>query len=503
MTKSPASGRRTIRWTVMRASLVGALISGLAASSIWLAHAGVAQAQQPSALADGVAFPIRPSANNRYLVDADGKPFLMVGDSPQNLIVNLSVPDAAAFIANRRSYGMNALWVNLFCITINSTCPEDAATYDGIAPFLTPGDLATPNPAYMQRADDMLKLAEQSGMVVLLDPIETESWLPVLRQNGIEKAFRYGQFLGNRFKSQANIIWLHGNDFQSWRDRTDSALVQAVARGIRSVDAIHIHTAELNYLTSGTLDDPSWSGLVEIDAAYSYLPTFAQVSAEYDRADHKPVFLVEAAYEGENNFLADGGSLANLRRQEYWTMLSGGSGQLYSSAWSWRLEKDWRAHLDTPGAMQLKIMKSLFAPRKWYELRPDKDHTTITDGYDSIACLAGRMAVWVAHFPSLERFVGRARKTSFIAANGCATAARTDDGSLVIAYTPTLRPLTVDMTRLAGPAIARWYDPTDGGFTDVGGAPFPNVGTLTFRPPNANLAGDGDWVLVVETAGSR
>jgi hypothetical protein len=133
----------------------------------------------------------------------------------------------------------------------------------------------------MERADEMLKLAEQNGMVVLLDPIETESWLPVLRQNGIEKAFNYGQFLGNRFKNRANIIWLHGNDFQSWRDRSDATLVQAVVRGIRSVDPIHMHTAELNYLTSGTLDDPSWAGLVELDAAYSFLATFAQVSAEY------------------------------------------------------------------------------------------------------------------------------------------------------------------------------------------------------------------------------
>jgi hypothetical protein len=427
----------------------------------------------------------------------------VVGDSPQNLIVNLSVPAAAEFMANRRNYGVNALWVNLFCITTNSTCPKDATTYDGIAPFLTPGDLATPNPAYIQRADDMLKLAEQSGMVVLLDPIETESWLPILRQNGIEKAFRYGQFLGNRFRGRTNIIWLHGNDFQSWRDQTETALVQAVARGIRSVDAIHMHTAELNYLTSGTLDDPSWSGLVELDAAYSYLPTFAQVSAEYDRADNKPVFLAEAAYEGENNFLADGGSLANLRKQEYWTMLSGGSGQMYSSAWSWRLEKDWKAHLDTPGALQLKVMKSLFAPRKWYELLPDEDHTTITGGYDAIACLAGRMAVWVAHFPSLERFVRRTKTTGYISANGCATAARTDDGSLVIAYIPTLRPLTVNMTRLAGPGIARWYDLTNGSFTDVGGEPFENVGNLTFSPPNRNRAGDGDWVLVLETAGIR
>ena len=110
-------------------------------------------------------------------------------------------------------------------------------------------------------------------------------------------------------------------------NRVDTALVQAVARGIRSVEATHIHTAELNYWTSGTLDDPSWSGLVELDAAYTYLPTFAQVSAEYERTDHKPVFMVEAAYEGENNFIADGGSVANLRKQEYWTMLSGGSGQ--------------------------------------------------------------------------------------------------------------------------------------------------------------------------------
>jgi hypothetical protein len=184
-------------------------------------------------------------------------------------------------------------------------------------------------------------------------------------------------------------------------------------------------------------------------------------------------------------------------------MLSGGSGQLYGSAWSWPLEKGWKAHLDTTGALQLKVMKSLFTPRKWYELRPDKDHTTITDGYDAMACFVGRILEWVAHFPSLERFVRRAMTTGYIAANGCATAARTEDGSLVIAYMPTLRPLTLDMTQLAGPTIARWYDPTDGSFTDVGRAPIANVGNVTFRPPNENQAGDGDWVLILETAASH
>ena len=84
-------------------------------------------------------------------------------------------------------------------------------------------------------------------MVVLLDPIETIGWLDTLRTNGAAKAFAYGQYLGDRYKNFPNIIWMHGNDFQSWRNAADNALVQAVARGIRSVDSNHIHTVELNY----------------------------------------------------------------------------------------------------------------------------------------------------------------------------------------------------------------------------------------------------------------
>src|SRR5689334_14698938 len=56
---------------------------------------------------DGPAYPLKASANNRYLVDQNDTPFLMVGDSPQHLITNLSQKEAAAFMANRRGYGIN------------------------------------------------------------------------------------------------------------------------------------------------------------------------------------------------------------------------------------------------------------------------------------------------------------------------------------------------------------------------------------------------------------
>src|ERR1043166_9346660 len=121
------------------------------------------------------AFPLKASANGRYLVDQNNVPFQMIGDSPQAMIGNLSEGDAAYFIANRAMYGIDALWINLLCDSYTA-CNADDTTFDGIAPFTTPGDLSTPNPAYFNRAADMINLAAAKGMVVLLDPIETGGW---------------------------------------------------------------------------------------------------------------------------------------------------------------------------------------------------------------------------------------------------------------------------------------------------------------------------------------
>jgi hypothetical protein len=63
---------------------------------------------------------------------------------------------------------------------------------------------------------------------------------------------------------------------------------------------------------------------------------------------------------------------------------------------------------------------------------------------------------------------------------------------------PTIRTITVDMSKLASPAIARWYDPTSGEYTDVKGSPFANVGMTQFTPSGANKSGEGDWVLVLK-----
>jgi hypothetical protein len=416
----------------------------------------------------GPVYPLKVGPTRRYLVDQRNVPFMIVGDSPQALTVNLSVADAEKFLANRRAAGFNTVWVNLLCATYTGGRAE-GTTYDGIAPFKTPGDLSTPNEAFFSRVDAMVRVAAKYGIAVFLDPIETGSWLSVLRSNGLTKAYDYGRYVGRRYKRFPNIVWFNGNDFQTWRKASDDALVLAVARGIKAVDPTRLQTVQLDYELSNSLNDPRWRPYVKLSAVYTYFATYAELLKAYNRPDFVPNFMVEANYEFEHYYK----SSRTLRQQEYWTMLSGATGQLYGNKYTWPLVKGWQEHLDTAGSKQVTYMAKLFTRVPWFNLIPDQDHSVVTAGYGTFAPRS------------------RVDESDYV------TAARTRDGKLVMAYLPTARAITVDMTKLSGPVRALWYDPATGTTAAISGSPFPNTGSKEFTPPGENGDGDSDWVLVL------
>src|SRR5215472_10495517 len=128
------------------------------------------------------AYPLKQSPNRRYLVDQSNAPVMIVGDSPQALIVNLTTNEAAFFFADRASFGFNTLWINLLCANYTGG-RTNASTIDGILPFTanipatSSYDLTRTNEVYFGRVDQMLTLAAQNGLQVLLDPCETGSFL--------------------------------------------------------------------------------------------------------------------------------------------------------------------------------------------------------------------------------------------------------------------------------------------------------------------------------------
>jgi hypothetical protein len=428
----------------------------------------------------GVVLPISVSDDGRTLVTAAQEPFLLLGDSPQSLMVNLSVADAENYFSVRAAQGFNAAWVNLLCTTYTYGRP-DATTFDGIAPFtvtLPTGeyDLATPNEAYFERVDDMLAAAASQGVLVYLNPIETGGFLATLRANGVERAREYGRFLGRRYRDANLIVWMSGNDFQTWQIPADDKVVLAVAHGIRDADRRHLQTTELNFQVSSSLDDPAWDGLLGINSVYTYAPTYARLYLDYARPNFLPNVMIEGNYEGGQK--GDAPHVTNAhdtRTQIYWTFLAGGAGSFYGNNAIVRMEPDWEARLLDPGAEQVGFARALFEPRRWYELVPDVSHVVATAGF------------------GMATDSGNAQDNDYV------TTARTPDGALVMSYYPVPQNLTIDLTKLGGTATASWFDPTTGLYSPDPASPVDNVGFHVFTPPAAQHAdGTSDWVLILE-----
>ena len=230
-----------------------------------------------------------------------------------------------------------------------------------------------------------------------------------------------------------------------------------IAYGIRESDRRHLMTAHCHSDSAPAEQYPgSW---LQISTSYAYEIVHLRLTWDYERKPVMPLFLIESIYEGEHN-----SSELQVRRQAYWSVLCGEFGHVMGNYPIWSFSPGWQAAMESPGSTALMRWGRLFRSRAWYDLVPDKDHKVVTAG--------------LGEFWGLDYV----------------TAAATPDGGTVIAYLPSARTITVDLSKLAkGRARAWWYNPRTGGATDAG--TFTTEGAMQLTPP-----ADGDWVIVLDDA---
>jgi Protein of unknown function (DUF4038)/Putative collagen-binding domain of a collagenase len=404
-------------------------------------------------------YPLAVSPDHHHLVDQTGAPFLVQGDAAWSLISGLTKDEAEQYLEDRRRRGFNSVIVNL--IEHQFRGPVNAY---GEAPFTTPGDFSTPNEKYFAHADWVIRKAAEKGIQVFLAPIylgyigTKEGWVVEALANGPEKCRDWGRYVGKRYGGFNNIVWMIGGDRNPDTARED---VDAIVQGMKEFDKRHIFTAHCHPENSA-LDQYKQEGWLDLNTTYTYNIVHSKLLDDYHREPPMPYVLIESTYEGEHN-----ASAVQVRRQAYWAILCGSTGQFLGNRPIWLFDPGWQAAMNSTASQDMTRLKTLFSSRPWYDLVPDDKHEVVVDG------------------------LGEFRGLDYLAA------ARTKDGANIIAYMPTARAITVDMTKLSGKeANATWFNPRTGKSDPAG--QFPTGGKHQFTPP-----GDGDWVLLLDDAARK
>ena len=401
------------------------------------------------------AFPLR--VDNDVLTDANGDSFLIGGDAAWSMIAQLDLEQIDDYLDVRARQGFNTIIVNLVEAYFSDDPPRTA---DGLEPFLTEGDWTTPNPDYFDRAATVLEHAEDRGFLVLLFPAYLgyeggqEGFFEEMKAQGPQAIREYGAWIGKRFRSHDNIIWVNGGDFEPPFD--DLELVQAVADGIRSEDDSHLHTAHWGPESGGSDLDVDF---LDLDTTYSW-DSVGVLGTSHQLRGGPPRFVIESTYEGDQNGRSD----QQIREQGYEAMLTGAIGYVFGNSTVWHFPADWESSLDSVGADGMTHLFALFSQVSPEELVPDTGHTVLVEG-------AGSIGEWDA------------------------AVAASNDGFILV-YDPAGRDLTVALPADRR-SVAQWFDPTNGTLGDPQLVVPDGSGSVTLRSPGANDAGDPDWVLIV------
>lgn len=478
-----------------RSPLIALLLLALALAC----GGGGGSSSDPDPEPSDAVFPVAISSNRRYLEDATGTPFPILGRTAW-FITSLPESDYKLFIDDTVAKGFNAIEFHVINHWPRGENPPfngrgdlpflaqlDGNSWDGrLWPHYDFGietegaDLTTPNEAYWVFVDELLAYAESKGVLCFMFPAyvgfpdSDQGWMYEMVANGPAKMREYGVWVATRYRDQKNLVWMVGGDKQIY-DADQRVVEQALIDGLKSVPnpESKYYTAEWTRNSIAT-DQPDFASEMTLNGTYANSRQITiQGRRAYADSPIMPAFLLEEPFdeEGDDGNGYNGDATQPVRRFQWWGLLSNIGGYIAGNGYIWPFTAGWQAHLDVQGARDMEKLNTFVRSIAWYRLVPSGlagMQELITEG---------------ASLTSEEDYV---------------EAAATPDGALLVAYVPPAHSgtITIDMTAMSGPARARWFNPASGDYTDLG--VFANAGSSTFDPPGDNGTGYSDWVLILE-----
>jgi len=303
--------------------------------------------------------PIRVSENGRYFVKQNNEPFFWLGDTQWELFRGYTLEEAEIILENRKAKGFTFIQVMITGMN-NGTKPN----LSGEKPWLNDNP-ATPNDAYFKNVDEVIQLGQQKGLVFVPGVFHQVQTANITMAN----ARTYTKWVAERYKDTPNIIWTS----YPKAEKEFIPILREIAIGLQDGDQgkhlISVHP-DPSPASSSFIHNEDWLACNMIQTWAYYDRIYDMVTNDYNLIPTKPVLMVEGAYEDGSEYRFPVTPLM-VRKQAYWTYLSGGH-HSYGHNDSWRILPTWKSALDAPGAVQMGILKNLFTSLNWWDLVPDQ-----------------------------------------------------------------------------------------------------------------------------------
>ncbi len=423
-------------------------------------------------------YPVKVGTDKRHLTGSNGTPYFMIADTAWSLTTSrLNEADVIKYLDARKNQGFNTVLTSMIDITNGGL----RSTRNGAGVDLASGGFGQPNAAYFTYLKRVLQLANERGIQLAVLPAWSQ-WAVKDSSHTAANMDSYGRFVATQLKDVPNLVWIMGGDWggDEEGDCPVQAQVRAMANGIKAIDPNHImsHHPGINQSSSLCYNNDTW---LDFNGSYwdfnynNMSSIYRNVLRDYNISPVRPAINLETCYEGPWGEAPDDNCTARTSRmQSAHQALAGGLGFSYGSNGTYDMSGgdvvSWQQAIASKGGVGQGNIARAFSTRQWTKLVPDQNRSVLTAGN------------------------GTSNDADY------AAAARASDGSLVMAYTPSAKTLTIDMSKLAGAATARWYDPVNGQYKAISGSPFANSGSRQFATPGNNSEGDPDWLLIIETS---
>ena len=444
-------------------------------------------------------FPLKVSADHRYLVDQKNKPFPILGRTAW-FIISQTEEGYKNFLDNTIMHGHNAIEMAVithwpmgnhapfngrgdmpFLKRLNGIAWDGKLTYDTIATQAP--DLLTPNEKYWMYVDDFLVYCEAKGILVFMFPGyvgyngEEQGWMKELVANGTKKSEAYGAWIAQRYKNRKNIVWMLLGDMGTFNEEQKNAEA-ALIKGLKSVTGQSVHYSAEAHSGQNSTDQADFGHEMTLNGVYTWelkVPVPFIARRAYNHTPVIPSFLLEEPYDEEgpdgNNYNPN--ATQPVRRFQWWGWLCTIGGYICGNGYVWQfVDPVWQQHLNTQAAMDMSRLNRFIGSIEWWKLVPS--------GLNGMKTLI-------------------VDKSNIDTAANYVAAAATRDGTLLVAYIPPAHngSINVDMTALNGKVYANWFDPANGKYVPVKDSPVPGKAIYEFIPPGKNSTGENDWVLIL------